>query len=136
MKIFAIALLALCVVARQSKEYIRRHEALHMRDSQHAALIKEVNSNPNSRLIFLSRCSYNISWKAGVNLRFWNMTMKDIRGQMGVLPNSPIKLPVADIQVAADLPDSFDARVRKFIAIFLSSFNRVGFHLPFHQGGP
>jgi len=100
MKIFAIALLALCVVARQSKEYIRRHEALHMRDSQHAALIKEVNSNPNS------------SWKAGVNLRFWNMTMKDIRGQMGVLPNSPIKLPVADIQVAADLPDSFDARVQ------------------------
>ncbi len=48
-----------------------------------------------------------------VNLRFWNVSMEAIRGQMGVLPNSPVKLPVADIKVAA-LPDAFDARVRKY----------------------
>jgi cathepsin B len=57
-----------------------------------------VNSNPHS------------TWRAGVNLRFWNVSMEVVKTWMGVLPNSPIKLPVADIEVAASLPDGFDAR--------------------------
>ena len=50
------------------------------------------------------------SWRAGVNLRFWNQTLQNIKGQMGVLPNSPVKLPPTDIEAASSIPDSFDAR--------------------------
>jgi len=99
-KIAALAVLVAFVAASPPKEYIRYHEALHMRDinPRHRAIIAEVNANPTS------------TWKAGVNLRFWNVTMEQIRGQMGVLPNSPIKLEVADIKAAASIPDAFDSR--------------------------
>jgi cathepsin B len=97
-----IALLALVAVAlaRSSKDYLRVHEAMHMRDMnpRHLAIINAVNANPAS------------TWKAGINLRFWNQSLAFIRGQMGVLPNSPVKLPVADITPANAIPDSFDAR--------------------------
>lgn len=73
---------------------------MHLKDlsARHQEIISTINSDPTSK------------WKAGVNLRFVNMTDSAIRGQMGVLPNSPIKLPVLDIEAAVDLPTSFDAR--------------------------
>lgn len=48
-KIVALALLV-CVAARQSKEFVKHHEALHMRDmnARHLAIMAEVNSNPAS----------------------------------------------------------------------------------------
>jgi len=64
----------------------------------HLDIIAKVNADPTS------------TWKAGVNLRFWNATMDAIKYQMGVLPNSPIKLEVSDIKAADNLPVSFDSR--------------------------
>lgn len=100
LKLVALAVLVAVAMARPTKEYIKMHEALHMRDMnpRHLAIINEVNSNPQA------------TWRAGVNLRFWNQSLAFIKGQMGVLPNSPIKLPVADIKVAENIPDSFDSR--------------------------
>jgi hypothetical protein len=85
------------------------------------------------------------------------MSESAIRNQMGVLPNSPMKLPVVDIEVAASVPDSFDSRDRELVAmsVFLffdgwlcngallpspllvcSRCARVGLDLPVDQGGP
>jgi len=98
-RILALALVAIAA-ARPSNEYLRRHEAMHFKDlsARHQEIISTINADPSSK------------WKAGVNLRFFNMTEEAIRGQMGVLPNSPIKLPVLDIEARTDLPDSFDSR--------------------------
>ena len=45
-----------------------------------------------------------------MNVRFLNVTDAFIRQQMGVLPNSPIKLPVAEIEPLSDIPAGFDSR--------------------------
>lgn len=51
------------------------------------------------------------TWKAGHNKRMRSLSMNVIRGMMGVLPNSPVKLEVVTNEhITNDLPDEFDAR--------------------------
>jgi cathepsin B len=56
--------------------------------------------------------SLGTTWTAGHNARLRSLPMNVIRGMMGVLPGSPVQLPVVDNKhiSANDLPDTFDAR--------------------------
>lgn len=98
-RFLALALIAVAA-ARPSAQYLHHHEAMHMKDlsARHQEIIHTVNSDPKS------------SWRAGVNLRFWNVTDSWIRNQMGVLPNSPIKLAAKEIEPLSDIPAAFDSR--------------------------
>ena len=53
------------------------------------------------------------TWKAGINSRFVGMTSAQIRRLMGVKKTPPSQmLPVKQMEVMADLPDTFDARMQ------------------------
>jgi len=58
--------------------------------------------------------SLGTTWTAGHNTRLRSLSMDVIRHMMGVLPNSPVALPVETNEHLSsnDLPDEFDARTQ------------------------
>jgi len=66
------------------------------------SIIDAINSDPHS------------TWTAGVNARFVNKTVAFAKRLCGVLPNSPIKLPVKKhlVKDPHAIPTSFDARTQ------------------------
>ena len=96
---FVLLAIVAVAFAKQSPQYVRHHEALHARDmpAHIAPHIELVNKNPAS------------TWKAGVNLRFWNTTIAQAKMLCGVKKGGPV-LEESTIVVATDIPVSFDAR--------------------------